>query len=157
MLGKSPSAFLMTPEGRPFPSGSMDGDGTSEKAQERDNQHIRTYTTCMSQLALSHRFLMSMSACTQRSNCCEHFYCEGNSQTPIFIHTSPSSKLLVTVTPMLLSHSLSHVETKNMNVCVYLKIVVTQWMWGTSFNLSNLWWLVRTWSLEVMAAFKICS
>lgn len=58
------------------------------------------------------------------------------------------------VTLLSLSHSLSHIETKNKNVCMDLKIVVTQWMWGTSCKSSNLQWLDWAWSLQVNAALK---
>lgn len=58
------------------------------------------------------------------------------------------------VTLLSRSHSLSHTETKNKNVCMNLKIVVTQWMWGTSCKSSNLQWLDWAWSLQVNAVLK---
>lgn len=97
--------------------------------------------TCMSWLALTHCFLPSMFACTHSSNLTLkiiHKFLFSCIYMNMWRWHPDISKQLVTVAPMAVSHSLSHVGTKNMNVCVCLKIVVTQWMWGRSCNLSNL-------------------
>lgn len=87
---------------------------------------------------------------------------EGDSQIPIFMQ----SQVTVTNPDISKQHANSYCYSYAAfpqfiscwdYKCVYLKIVVTQWMWGRSCNLSNLWWLAWTWSLEVRAAFKICS
>lgn len=93
MLGKSPSAFLMTPEGRPLRSNSAstDGDVTSERERKKGQRTHPHVPTCTSGAAADALFLPpSDSGCA-----CPVFACETTRRAHNFIRSHDGYLLLV--------------------------------------------------------------
>lgn len=151
-VGKVAHCFSHDPwEEAFFPLGPWMEKRRHRKTQERDTP-IGTCYGC-------HRVCL-MFTCTQQSQwdvsviTARNYYINANVSNTRKDNKATCHRTSY-VSPLSLSHSLSRVRTKNMNVCVNLKIVVSQRMWGRSCNSSNLQWLAWTWSLEVNAAFKM--
>lgn len=134
-LGKSPSGFLMTPEGRLSSFWVLEWRWDVRKSQREE---VRL-------------FQQSSYACKKNSHVVIMMLLQVTAAHPDVSkqHVSTSAP------PLSLSHTLCHVETKNTDVCAHLKIGWTEWMWGRSWNLSKLWWLAWARSLEVRADFNM--
>lgn len=153
-----PVPFSWPLRGGGFPSGSMDGDVTSEKAQERDNQHIRTSRhACRGW----HRDTAAPRLCSPAHTCCKHFDCKHNSHIPIFMQVTAThphvSKQHATVYCYCYSYATFPQFILKYECLCILKNSSDSVNVGQELRLVKALMLAWTRSLEVKAAFKIFS